>query len=215
MTDKEGFKMNNTLQDVVSKLESLFSKFNKRYFNNELVQPIITVAPDTTKGAYGWCTSWKAWKDKSEDESEGYYEINMCAEYLARPFLEICCTLIHEMVHLLNLQNEVQDTSRSGKYHNKRYKETAEHTGALLVEKDSKYGWCDTKLTDEAAAWIVSCCNDEKEFNIYRSKIPKITSVSKSSSRKYVCPECELIVRATKEVRIICAECDVELEPEL
>ena len=106
--------MNNTLQDVVFKLESLFSKFNKRYFNNELVQPIITVAPDTTKGAYGWCTSWKAWKDKSEDESEGYYEINMCAEYLARPFLEICCTLIHEMVHLLNLQNEVQDTSRSG-----------------------------------------------------------------------------------------------------
>ena len=179
------------------------------------MQPIITVAPDTTKGAYGWCTSWKAWKDKSEDESEGYYEINMCAEYLARPFLEICCTLIHEMVHLLNLQNEVQDTSRSGKYHNKRYKETAEHTGALLVEKDSKYGWCDTKLTDEAAAWIVSCCNDEKEFNIYRSKIPKIASASKSSSRKSVCPECGLIIRATKEVRIICAECDVELEPEL
>ena len=41
----------------------------------------------------------------------------------------------------MNLQNKVQDTSRSGMYHNKKFKEVAEKHG-LTVEKDSKYGYC-------------------------------------------------------------------------
>lgn len=133
--------MNNSLKIIIENLESLFSKFNRRYFNSELQTPIITVSPDTTSGAYGWCTSWKAWKNKDEKQEEkhlvnmnnvtlenlnkkkeepGFYEINICAEYLSRPFLEICETMLHEMIHLLNLQNNIQDTSRSGKYHNKK-----------------------------------------------------------------------------------------------
>ena len=35
-------------------------------------------------------------------------------------------------------------------------------------------------------------------------------SKAKSSSRKYVCPNCGCIIRATKEVHIICGECEVE-----
>lgn len=58
--------MNNSIKNVIDNLESLFSKFNRRYFNNELQTPVITVSPDTTSGAYGWCTSWKAWQSKKE-----------------------------------------------------------------------------------------------------------------------------------------------------
>lgn len=36
-----------------------------------------------------------------------------------------------------------------------------------------------------------------------------------SSSRKYVCPCCGAIIRATKEVHVICAECDVEFQEEI
>lgn len=49
-----------SLKPVIEKLESLFSKFNEKFYNNELQTPVITVSPDTTKGAYGWCTAWKA-----------------------------------------------------------------------------------------------------------------------------------------------------------
>lgn len=73
-----------SLQQVIGKLESLFSTFNGKFFNGELQKPVITVSPDTTRGAYGWCTSWKAWKQG--DDSEGFFEINMCAEHLNRPF---------------------------------------------------------------------------------------------------------------------------------
>lgn len=199
-----------SIQTVVNQLEGLFDTFNEHFFNNELQKPVITVNPDVTKGAYGWCTSWKAWKRNEEDE--GQYEINLCAEHLNRPFEQIAETLIHEMVHLLNLQNEVQDTSRSGMYHNKKFKEVAENHG-LTVEKDSKYGYCYTKLNKEALAFV-SAMNGEP-FEMYRTKMAKISVSKGSSSRKYVCPCCGTIVRATKEVRIICSDCGVEFQEEM
>lgn len=199
----------NSLQMVLEKLEGLFSTFNKKYFEDKLEKPVITVSPDTTKGAYGWCTSWKAWKEG--EESEGYYEINMCAEHLNRPFEQTCSTLIHEMVHLLNLQDGIQDTSRSGKYHNKKFKDTAEQHG-LIFSKDEKYGWCRTKLQDESAEYIKSLNYDG--FMLHRSKVPKISASSSSSSRKYVCPCCGTIIRATKEVMVTCSMCGVDFEEE-
>ena len=44
---------NKSLHSVIGKLENLFSKFNEHFFNGELEKPIITISPDTTKGAYG------------------------------------------------------------------------------------------------------------------------------------------------------------------
>ena len=93
-----------SLKPVIEELENLFSKFNARFFADKLEKPVITVSPDHTRGAYGWCTGWKAWK---AGEDEGHYEINLCAEYLNRPFEETCGTLIHEMVHVQTLLKRV------------------------------------------------------------------------------------------------------------
>lgn len=98
-----------SLKPVIEKLESLFSSFNQKFYNGELQTPVITVSPDTTKGAYGWCTSWKAWSNLDPDskttdisqmskadldamQNEGFYEINICAEHLARPFEQVAET---------------------------------------------------------------------------------------------------------------------------
>lgn len=161
-----------SLKPVIDKLENLFSKFNEKFYNGELQTPIITVSPDTTKGAYGWCTAWKAWSNKQPEQKktvdlavmskedlenlkkdEGFYEINICAEHLARPFEQVAETLLHEMVHLYNLQIGVQDTSRGGTYHNKKYKEAAEQHG-LTVGKDAKYGWTVTTLLSNST-WVM------------------------------------------------------------
>lgn len=197
-----------SLKPVIEKLENYFSKANERFYNNELQKPVITVSPDDTKGAYGWCTGWKAWKD-ADNKDDGYYEINICAEYLSRPFEEVIGTLMHEMVHLYNIQKGIKDTSRAGTYHNKKFKEAAEAHG-LAPEKDEKYGWIGRKLNDEGKAFVESIKDDS--FKLFREKQMKVSMASKSSSRKYVCPSCGLIIRATKVVRVICAECDCELE---
>lgn len=218
-----------SLKPIIEKLETLFSMFNSKFYNGELQTPVITVSPDTTKGAYGWCTGWKAWtnkeqksltdlasltKEQIEDikKDDGFYEINICAEYLSRPFEKVAETLLHEMAHLYNLQIGVQDTSRSGMYHNKKYKETAEAHG-LTVSQDSKYGWCKTELNDEAKAYVEQYA--DTKFQLFRKFIPKIKGSSKTqSSRKYVCPVCGCIIRATKEVHVICGDCEVEFEEE-
>lgn len=217
-----------SLKPVIEKLESLFSSFNQKFYNGELQTPVITVSPDTTKGAYGWCTSWKAWSNLDPDskttdisqmskadldamQNEGFYEINICAEHLARPFEQVAETLLHEMVHLYNLQIGVQDTSRNGTYHNKKFKEAAEQHG-LDVGKDPKYGWTITTLDEDARAFVDSL--QDKKFELHRKHLPKIPGLSKAkqSSRKYVCPMCGLIIRATKEVNVICGDCGCAFE---
>ena len=202
-----------SLKPVIDELETLFSKFNARFFENKLERPVITVSPDHTRGAYGWCTSWKAWQNGAKEG--GFYEVNLCAEYLNRPYEETCSTLLHEMVHLLNLQDGVQDTSRSGTYHNKKFKETAEAHG-LIVEKGEKYGWHKTSLSPEALEFVQSL--GKQGFTLVRPRPLGLKSSSKSggsSSRKYVCPCCGTIIRATKEVHVICAECEVEFQEEI
>lgn len=42
-----------SLKPVIENFENLFSKFNEKFYNDELQAPVITVSPDTTKGAYG------------------------------------------------------------------------------------------------------------------------------------------------------------------
>lgn len=204
-----------SLGTVIAKLEELFQLFNEHFYSGKLDQLVITVSPDTTAGAYGWCTGWKAWKsDKESKPEDGFYEINICAEHLKRPFADICETLLHEMVHLFNLYEGVKDTSRGGTYHNKLYKAAAEEHG-LKVDKDSKYGWTLTSLNEEAAIYIQSL--NQNTFDFFRTPIPafmKKGAGKGSSSRKYVCPGCGCIIRATKEVHVICGECDEPFELE-
>lgn len=205
-----------SLRNTIQQLEDLFEAFNKAYFENQLSKPVVTVSPDMTKGAYGWCTSWKAWKE-AWHENEGYYEINICAEYLSRPYEEVAGTMLHEMVHLYNLEQGVKDTSRAGTYHNRKFKEAAEAHG-LNVSNDSKYGWCRTTLTDEAKAVVENYMKEigKTSFDLYREKVEKKTKAAKkSNSIKYVCPCCGIIVRATKVVNIKCYDCDEVMEAEI
>ena len=200
-----------SLKPVIEELENLFSKFNKPFFAGSLETPVITVSPDHTRGAYGWCTSWKAWTDSTKEG--GYYEINLCAEHLNRPFEDTCCTLIHEMVHLKNLQDGIQDTSRGGTYHNKKFKIAAEDHG-LVVEKTDKYGYSKTTLAPAILTFVQSL--GKSGFSLVRSTPISLkgSTSSKSNSRKYVCPGCGAIIRATKEVYVICGDCDLPFELE-
>ena len=215
--------VDQSLTPVIGKLEKLFSMLNQQFFNDDLQTPIITVSPDTTKGAYGWCTSWRAWTDKAPEaladmtaeevkaaESDGYYEINICAEHIARSFTDIVETLLHEMTHLYNLQIGVQDTSRGGFYHNKHFADAAESHG-LTVEKTAKYGYSKTSLNAEAQAFVQGL--GDTRFELYRRPTIKARGNKKNQgSRKYVCPCCGTIIRATREVNVICGDCNTPFE---
>jgi len=196
---------------IVKKSEALFDLFNAHFYNGELTRPAITVSPDGGRGAYGWCSVDEIWKTGDDT----HREINLCAEYLDRPMPEVCGTMLHEMAHLYNLHHGIEDVSNNGYYHNKRFKDTAEAHG-LVIEKHDKYGWTITTLTPEASAWLAEALGDDA---LHASRLPegngkgkKGGSKSKNRSIKYVCPECGTIIRATREVNVICGDCGVPFE---
>ena len=155
--------------------------------------------------------------DMSEEEitslnESGSYEINMVAEYLTRPLEEVVGTLLHEMAHLWNIQQGIQDCSRNGYYHNRKFKDAAEAHG-LIVEKTEKYGYSMTRLNDEAVSFLKEIGTEG--FKLYRKPFCFINKDKperpdaddgekpKQSSHRYVCPGCGNIIRATKVVRVV------------
>ena len=209
------------LKTVVAQMEELFKKANNHFFDGKLQTAVVSVSPDMTSGAYGWCSVQKIWKDTKES----YHEINMTAEYLNRPFEELCATMLHEMTHLWNIQNGVKDCSRGNTYHNKHFKSEAEKHG-LTIEHHPTYGWTKTTLNEAGYEFAKE---NAVEFGLYRTTGKKNSPVTgpeeegeesgdgseepkkKTGSRKYVCPKCGMIVRATKEVNVRCGDCDEQM----
>ena len=80
-------------------LEKMFRKLNEHYFASAIEEPIITI--QSTPRAYGHVTISKAWRKSNGDRR---HELNLDAGTLDRPIEEVVATLLHEMVHLANLQ---------------------------------------------------------------------------------------------------------------
>ena len=193
-----------TITPMIKVLEKLFDNLNEKLFGGELIKPVITIAPDTCR-AYGWFTTYKAWKETDNKDGEGYYEITVTSNYLNREPEEIAGTLLHEMCHLYAQINGIKDCSNNGVYHNKKFKEIAEEHG-LVAERMGNYGFTNTYPTDETAEYFKSLNLD---FPLYRPT-PVKAATKKSSSIKYICPICGAIVRATRKLNIICEDCGVE-----
>lgn len=74
-------KDKTTLTPVLEKLEDLFSKLNSEFYGGKLQAPVITISPDTTKGAYQAAAVLKEiCNRRTEDDS-----CHKC------PFYAMCC----------------------------------------------------------------------------------------------------------------------------
>lgn len=199
-------------------LEKLFRTLNERYFDNTIEEPIITI--QSTPRAYGHITVAKAWRKGNGDLR---HELNIAAGTLDRPIEEIVATLLHEMVHLINLQNGVKDCSRGGTYHNRKFKAAAEACD-LRIDYDPRIGWSVTSPTEALIDFIISegwadIRMSREDGCIARTpgrgspdRTPTTpTTPKKSSTRKYICPDCKMSVRATREINIICGDCGLKM----
>lgn len=188
-------------------LEKIFRAINTDWFGGELEEPIITI--QSTPRAYGHVTVAKIWKRKGEQR----HELNIGAETLQRPIEEVVATITHEAVHLYNLAHGVQDCSRGGSYHNKKFKEEAERRG-LVISHHPTYGWTLTEPSEALIDYIIAQGWTEIQMNRggkagNGSTQPggSIQPPKRSSTRKYQCPCCKNSVRATKTVNLICGDC--------
>lgn len=199
---------------VTGYIEKMYRQLNIDKFDGKLEEPVITVMD--TKGAYGHVTCSKVWRTKDATR----YELNIAAGTLSRPIENVVSTLLHEMVHIYCMANNIQDTSRGTTYHNKRFKEQAEKVG-LIITYDKRIGWSITAPSESLIDYIIEQGWTDILMNrgIARKDLTGASPTSPddageespkkpSSTRKYICPSCGMSVRATKDVRIKCMDCD-------
>lgn len=205
---------------AVGQLEKMFFHINQDFFDGVLPTPIITI--QSKPGTWGHMSRAKVWKRKDDNT----YEMNIAAESANGLLEEIIDTIIHECVHLYCNLNGIQDVSRGGSYHNKRFKEEAEKRGLVCVHMGSGAGWNtrgegNDKLIEYALSkdWTELQIGRETTSRGIRSGgatmapglIPVPGVKAPSSTRKYKCPCCGNSVRATKEVNILCGDCMVQM----
>lgn len=198
-----------TIRPMIEWAERVFDALNAHYFLGLLPKSVIIIQQDVTKGAYGWFTPWEAWT--TEDGEGRYTEITLTAENMTRPIADIAGTLLHEMCHAENYRLGIKDTSRGGTYHNKKFAICAERHG-LVVSEVERYGYARTELAEETTKWLAHNGFLEKDFDIKREALLKKKRVTKSHSIKYVCPCCGAIARTTKEMLLVCGECQEVME---
>lgn len=203
---------------VAGYLNKVFDLLNDTYFENALSRPTITI--QSTPKAYGHFSL----RDDTWISKNGVsHEINIGAGTLARPIEDVCATLLHEMVHYWNYVCGVQDCSRGGLYHNRRFRDAAESHG-LNVEHHDKYGWTITHPSDSLLEFVLDNGltdilmnrNEYSGFQItgtgtHSGSFPPPMPKKPSSTRKYICTCCGMSVRATKVVRIACMDCGMQM----
>lgn len=195
------------IEKATQELHKGFALLNKSLFNNELPNTALTIQSQGRKqGILGWCTVGEVWTDR--DGKHATYEINITAEHLNRTVDEIMCTLIHEMVHLDNAIKGIKDTSRGYTYHNKKFKQTAEDHG-LVIGYDDRIGHSPSTLKPETVELIASFNLDAEAFNLARISAGGVTTTKGSSQSKWVC-ECGTAIRASKEINVICGDCETQ-----
>lgn len=213
-------KQTTNMQRSIQYLTKIFKLLNEEYFENELEQPIITV--QSTPKSYGHFTPWQSWDIKeSNGEMKKTVEINIGAGTLDRPIENVVATMLHEMVHYYCYIKGIKDTSRGGTYHNsKGFKAEAEKR-ALHIEYDARIGWSVTSPTEELIDFIIS--NQLEDIRIGRNEGQGFyigiggkagngtnapTPKKPSNTRKYICPCCGNSFRATKNLNVMCMDCN-------
>lgn len=199
---------------VAGYLNKVFDLLNNEFFEGALSRPTITI--QSTPRAYG---HFSLREDTWISKLGGTHEINIGAGTLARPIENVCATLLHEMCHYYNFELGIQDCSRGGTYHNRRFKETAEGHG-LNVEHSEKYGWSHTEPSEALLDFVLEngltdILINRNEFTVFQipgagthSGTAPTGACKPSSTRKYICPCCGMSVRATRLVNIACLDCD-------
>lgn len=151
---------------------------------------------------------------------EAVHELFVGGEGLARGGADVLGTLIHEAAHAAARTRGIQDTSRQGRYHNKKFKAIAEEFG-LTVENDSRIGWSLTTLTAATGTRYAEtvAALDAAITAHRRAEAQPVNGGRKSNNNgaAAVCG-CGRKIRASLTVfaegPILCGLCGEEFEPE-
>jgi hypothetical protein len=139
------------------------------------------------------------------------HEVLVGGEGLHRGPLEVLGTLLHEAAHGLAQARSVQDTSRGGRYHNRRYAALARELG-LDVTTVKPIGWSATTVPEgTASAYAGQLAQLQAALVLWRRQEHRIGTGSRSRNLLACTCPCGRRIRAAKatlaEAPIVCGIC--------
>ena len=182
---------------VNKQLEKMFDIFNKEFFNTELEIPLFRFESNCNKdGAFI--------SDAVINQGRTYsHEIVIPVRILNENIENIAVCLLHNMIHYYGFIKGYKVCSRGDSYHNKEFKSIADFCG-LTCEYDELTGWVTSGY--EEFSDFCKLYGFKKTWN--NRYIVDENSSKKNNSKKYVCPCCGAIIRATRFVNLICEDCN-------
>jgi hypothetical protein len=146
------------------------------------------------------------------------HEVLVGGEGLQRGPLEVLGTLLHEAAHGLAQGRGIADTSRQGRYHNRRYATLARELG-LEVASVKPIGWSATTVPDTTAAAYAGQLEElAAALVLWRRQEHRIGSGTRSRNLLAAACGCGRRVRVAKatlaEAPILCGACAQPFEPE-
>jgi hypothetical protein len=168
------------LKPVVDALNSTLKAI--REHNAEVPNVVLVVGASGRKSrttlALGHFSP-KSWESKGAQ-----HEIAISGEVLRQGAEGVLETMLHEAAHALAEAREIKDTSRQGRFHNKRFKAVAEEVGLTIPESDKSIGWSNTRLTKETKAlYKAQLAELTKALKLYRLPAPPKPDKPKSTTK--------------------------------
>ncbi len=120
------------LSPVVAALEQAWAEIRARH--PEVPPAVVVVASGTEAGSLRKWGHFGAMRWQRAAGGEDLSEVMVSGEGLARDPVEVLATLLHEAAHAVAHVRDIQDTSRQGRYHNKRFAEIADQLGLQVAE---------------------------------------------------------------------------------
>jgi curved DNA-binding protein CbpA len=198
---------------VLTVLEDTWTAIRRRHGQVPPVVIIIASGTDTKQPRWGHHAPgrWYAGNVK-------HAEVMISGEGLARTPREVLGTLLHEAAHALAAARGITDTSRQGRYHNKKYAALARELG-LDVTETPGFGWTVTTVPDTTAklyAGQLAALTDA--MTLWRNA-EQVTSGTARRSTNLIAAACScgrsirVAASTLAEAPITCQACDGHFEP--
>ncbi len=127
---------------LVEAIEDVWAAIRDRH--EDVPEVIVTLGSGST-GSRGRLTLGHFAAQRWVRGQDQVHELFVGGEGLAHGAVAVLGTLLHEAAHGAAVARGVQDTSRQGRYHNKKFQALAEELG-IDVEHDQSNGWSATTV---------------------------------------------------------------------
>jgi DnaJ domain len=198
---------------ILAVLEDTWTAIRRNHGQVPPVVLIIASGTDNKQAKWGHYASGRWYASNIK-----HAEVMISGEGLARTPREVLSTLLHEAAHALAAARGITDTSRQGRYHNKKYAALAAELG-LDVTEFPGFGWTITTVPDTTAARYAAELDALKDAMTIWRDTEHTPAATKGRSTNLIAAQCEcgrkirVAASTLDEAPIICQACDGYFKP--